>query len=91
MAIYSVAEAKNKLPAMLKAVERGESVTITRRGKPIVQLMPALPGTVAEDAEDDLPAYGSTAWVLTEMRKLPPIPGDLQATLRAMRDGTDGW
>ena len=32
-------EAKNRLAALLDAVERGEEVTITRRGKPVARLV----------------------------------------------------
>jgi prevent-host-death family protein len=32
-------EAKNRLGALLDAVERGEEVTITRRGKPVARLV----------------------------------------------------
>ncbi len=35
----SVAEAKNNLPELIKAVEDGESVTICRRGTPVVDLV----------------------------------------------------
>ena len=35
----SVADAKNKLPELLKAVEDGEPVTICRRGVPVVDLI----------------------------------------------------
>ena len=34
----SIAEAKNRLPQLIRAVERGEKVTITRHGKPVVEL-----------------------------------------------------
>ncbi len=34
-------EAKNKLGTLLDLVERGEEVTITRRGKPVARLVPA--------------------------------------------------
>jgi|HubBroStandDraft_1064217.scaffolds.fasta_scaffold543493_2 prevent-host-death family protein len=37
----SVAEAKNQLPQLLRAVEGGESVVITRNGRPVAQLVPA--------------------------------------------------
>jgi prevent-host-death family protein len=33
-------EAKNSLAALLDAVERGEEITITRRGKPVARLVP---------------------------------------------------
>lgn len=34
-----MAEAKNKLPELIKAVEGGESVTICRRGTPVVDMV----------------------------------------------------
>lgn len=36
----SVAEAKTQLSSLLVAVEAGQSVVITRRGKPIADLVP---------------------------------------------------
>jgi prevent-host-death family protein len=36
---FSVAEAKNKLPELIKAVEDGEQVTICRRGVPVVDIV----------------------------------------------------
>lgn len=35
----SVADAKNKLPELIKAVEDGEKVTICRRGVPVVDIV----------------------------------------------------
>lgn len=35
----SVANAKNKLPELIKVVEAGESVTICRRGIPVVDIV----------------------------------------------------
>ena len=37
----SIAEAKNRLSQLIRAAEGGESVVITRHGRPVVQLMPA--------------------------------------------------
>ena len=37
----SIAEAKNRLPELIRAVEGGEKVVITRHGKPVAQLGPA--------------------------------------------------
>ena len=37
----SIAEAKNRLPELIRAVESGEKVVITRHGKPVAQLAPA--------------------------------------------------
>ncbi len=36
---FSVAEAKNRLPELIKAVERGETITITRHGKSVVDIV----------------------------------------------------
>lgn len=35
----NVAEAKNKLPELIRAVEDGENVTICRRGEPVADLV----------------------------------------------------
>ena len=37
----SIAEAKNRLPELIRAVEDGEKVVITRHGKPVAQITPA--------------------------------------------------
>jgi antitoxin (DNA-binding transcriptional repressor) of toxin-antitoxin stability system len=34
----SIAEAKNRLPELIRAVERGEQVTIRRHGRPVAQI-----------------------------------------------------
>ena len=36
----SIAEAKNRLPELIRAVEGGEMVVITRHGKPVARLAP---------------------------------------------------
>lgn len=36
---FSVADAKNKLPELIKAAEQGEVVTICRRGEPVVDIV----------------------------------------------------
>jgi prevent-host-death family protein len=36
---FGAFEAKNKLAALLNAVEGGEEITITRRGKPVAKLV----------------------------------------------------
>jgi antitoxin (DNA-binding transcriptional repressor) of toxin-antitoxin stability system len=51
----SVADAKNKLPELIKAVESGEPVTICRRGLPVVDLVRTKAGTGEE------PKFGTLA------------------------------
>ena len=49
----SVADAKNKLPELIKAVEDGESVTICRRGTPVVDIVRTL------KTDEAKPKFGS--------------------------------
>jgi prevent-host-death family protein len=37
----SMAEAKNRLPELIHAMEAGKKIVITRHGKPVAQLLPA--------------------------------------------------
>jgi prevent-host-death family protein len=39
----SIVEAKNRLPQLIRAVEEGEHIVITRNGKPVAQISPAPP------------------------------------------------
>jgi len=39
----SIVEAKNRLPELIRAVENGEKVVITRHGKPVAQIAPPPP------------------------------------------------
>ena len=36
---FTISEAKNKLPAIIHAVEKGPSVKLTRRGRPVAVLL----------------------------------------------------
>lgn len=36
---YSIADAKNKLPSIIHSVEKGPSVKLTRRGRPVAVLL----------------------------------------------------
>lgn len=36
---FTISEAKNKLPAIVHAVEKGPSVKLTRRGRPVAVLL----------------------------------------------------
>jgi prevent-host-death family protein len=40
----SIAEAKNRLSELIRAVESGDRVVITRHGKPVARLAPPPPG-----------------------------------------------
>jgi antitoxin (DNA-binding transcriptional repressor) of toxin-antitoxin stability system len=49
----SVAQAKNALPKLIKAVEDGQSITICRRGRPVVDLVRT------RTADPDKPKFGT--------------------------------
>ena len=57
----SVADAKNRLPELIKAVENGESVTICRRGTPVADLVPA------KDDKDNKPKFGTLRGKIIEV------------------------
>ena len=48
MRTIPVAEAKAHFSELLKAVEQGEEVVITRRGRPVARISPQKPLTAAE-------------------------------------------
>ena len=43
MGVYSIAEAKNRLPKLIDKALEGEEVVISRRGKPLVEIKPTAP------------------------------------------------
>ncbi len=44
-------EAKTHLSALLESVQLGEHITITKRGKPVAQLMPVNQASIRDRAE----------------------------------------
>ena len=78
MVQVTVAEAKTQLSSLLDAVEAGQAVVITRRGKPIAELVPRI------HVRDLLPQ-------LEVLRSsLPEQPTSGVETLRALRDEPGG-
>jgi prevent-host-death family protein len=55
-------EAKNKLSELVAAVEKGETVTLTRNGRPVAQLVPV--------THDRQKAEDAMAWILSRRWKL---------------------
>lgn len=67
-------EAKTHLPRLLDRVARGESLTITRHGRPVARLVPVA-------GEHDL-AQEAAARIVERRRHLERVPlADLMATL----------
>jgi prevent-host-death family protein len=48
---YSIREAKAHFSAAIAAVERGEHVTVTKHGKPVATIIPAVPEKTGVDWE----------------------------------------
>ncbi len=75
----NVREARKQLSQLLKAVEHGERVEITRRGKVVARIAPA---DTVQDAVSE-----SRASVRAELRKtLPPSETASGVLIRELRD-----
>jgi prevent-host-death family protein len=74
----SVAEAKDRLPALISAAQAGETVTITRHGTPVAELR----GVTAAGGVD--PA--SIDWIAAQLDGVPLAQMTGAETVRAMRD-----
>jgi prevent-host-death family protein len=66
----NIAEAKARLPELVKRAARGEEIIIARNGQPQARLVPLLA------AEPRVPGRGAGEWTLSEdfNEPLPPEP-----------------
>lgn len=81
MTSYSVAEAKNGLPGLIDRALDGEEVLITRHGRVVVELRPALlKGAPPADKG------ASSAWLRTRREARPHLGVDSADVLRALAD-----
>lgn len=78
-------EAKNRFSELIAAVERGDQVTITRRGVPVARLVAGGGDTVA-DASGQRERVGLALERLRRIRERLVLEGDLKAVAR---DGLD--
>jgi prevent-host-death family protein len=74
-----VYEAKTRLSELLVEVERGEPVTITRRGKPIAKLVPA--EVVERGISAQRQHVAATIGFLRKQRRGVSLEGDLRALI----------
>ena len=79
MGVYSLAQAKDQLSRLVDEALAGESVTITRHGKPVVSLTPSFPAPKPLTDE-----------YLAQMRERakarPSLGADSVTLVREMRD-----
>ncbi len=80
MATYGVAEAKNKFTHLLERAERGESITITRHGKPVAELK----ASPRADPEQRRLLYDT---FVQRRESRPPLGTSAAELVRSMRDG----
>lgn len=78
MSTVSVAEAKDRLPALISAAQAGETVTITRHGAPVAELRALKPAPGVDPASID--------WIASQLDCLPSARMTGADTVRAMRD-----
>jgi prevent-host-death family protein len=83
MAIVSAREAKNRFAELMRRVERGERITVTRNGKPVIELVqPVRKGGIDWEAgERWLKAHGITrkeSWISPDFDD--PLPEDFLIT-----------
>ncbi len=71
-------EAKTHLPSLLRAVEAGETIVVTRHGIPIARIVPA-------DAETEVDLRDTIARLKAARRQRPRVP--LQEIIQARREG----
>ena len=84
MASYGVAEAKNNFTHLLDRVQEGESITITKHGKPIAELRAppaARPVLTLEERRAKLAEYAR------RRDSRPPLGMSAADLIRAIRDG----
>ena len=83
MGAYSIAEAKAHLSALIEQVERGEAVTLTKRGKPVARIVSLVePERKPKIDLDELRKFHAT---------MPKSKIDSATMIRKMRDEEDGW
>jgi prevent-host-death family protein len=83
MTEYTVAEARDNLPKLLNQALAGEEVIITRRGKPLVTLVPKRQKTVALDGPK---SAHDVEWLDRHRISTDDPNFDAAAFIRAMRD-----
>lgn len=76
MTTVSMREAKNRLTELARRVEQGETIVVTRNGRPVLDLVPHRPqGRLDLAAGERFKAKHGIAWIV------PAIPDDFDDAL----------
>ena len=81
MATYSIAEAKDQLSRLVRQAEQGEDVAITRHGKVVARLRPAV------ETGRRQPDHKLVAEIVARAKSRPRLCEDAVDVIRRMRDG----
>ena len=85
---YSVAEARNQLPALLHDVEAGAEISLSRRGRRVAVLMSAARFAELSAAKPDLWTALESFWARHTEEDLQAL--DIEGALRGIRDPSPG-
>ena len=82
---FSIAEAKNKLPAIVHSVEEGAAVELTRRGKPVAMVL-------STEEYERLTRRKEGFWqALSKFRENLPVDTEISdADFEGLRDDSPG-
>ena len=80
MASYSIAQAKDQLPSLIRRVQHGERITITERGTPVAEVGPP----ASESHRSTLVARRAMLEWLGERRLSRPVSTGSVELLRRM-------
>jgi prevent-host-death family protein len=80
MPFYSIAQAKDQLSRLVDEAIAGEQVTITRHGKPVAELRPAIAGGAGRPSPELIDELAKRA------KTLPPLGQSTADIVRRMRD-----
>jgi prevent-host-death family protein len=81
MRSVSVAKAKEQLPGLLAAANAGETIVVTKHGRPIAEI-------VAPQSHDRNLSAADIAWLRGQRITTSDPALDSAALIRALRDGT---
>ena len=86
MQTVPIHQAKSQLSELIRAVEQGEDVVLTRHGKPVVRLVAESPEGPSEAERDRLATQALED--LRAFRSLwrPPAPGEKKLSWKELRD-----
>jgi prevent-host-death family protein len=80
MTAISLAEAKNRLSELLTRVESGEEISVTRRGRPVVRIVPIQKQTSLDRSKQIAEAFAQLKRMKFDM------DGDIKRIARAGAD-----